>query len=303
MADDSECGTRIGRDRPSQAGKRASQGIIGLLRGAQMTDYFDTIRGILALKPIKASAKLVLIYLYDKQGGNGHSWPSIGKIQHACGLTRPTVAKALCDLRKAGLIQVSHPKKPSVRESNRYSVNLELVKESNQSTGKETEPVKNLNQLRTLTRTGKDSLPELVKNLNPNDSYNDPSNDPHTDSSSRDDSVRAALQLAVLLRDLILARQPKAREKRAKMADWARDIERLIHIDGHSPEEIEAVIQWCQADPFWQANIRSGKKLREKYDTLEAQMKRPARAADRRQCYDRDYTKQTSAYGTTIRVG
>jgi hypothetical protein len=274
-----------------------------------MTDYFDTIRAILGLRTITASGKLVLICLYDKQGGNGHSWPSMTAIQKACGLARSTVVAGLAELTKAGFISVTKAGKPSVRESNHYSVNLELVRKSNQSmpstgTKIEPEPVRNSDQLESnqsenRTRTGTKIGPELVRNSDPNVSYNDSLNGPNTNSSSHADSIR----LAVLLRDLILARQPKAREKRAKMDDWARDIDKLIRIDGHSPEEIEAVIRWCQADPFWQANIRSCKKLREKYDTLEDQMKRPARAAAGRQSYDRDYSKQTSAYGTTIRIG
>ena len=261
-----------------------------------MSDYFDTVRTILAARKIHPSAKLVLLFLYDKQGGNGHSWPSITTIEKGCGLTRPTVAKALTDLRKAGLIRVSRPKKPSVRESNRYSVDLELARKSNQSTGKETEPVKNFNQLKTLTRTGKESLPELVKNLNPNVSYNDSLNDPHTDSSSPADSIR----LATLLRDLILARQPKARERRSKMDDWADDIDKLIRIDGHDPQEIEAVVRWCQTDSFWKANIRSGWKLREKFDQLQDAMNQPARGASKERANGRDFSKLTSNIGTRI---
>lgn len=143
-----------------------------------MSDYFSSVRAILALPQIGSSPKVVLLYLFDRQGGNSHSWPSITAIENGCGLTRPTVAKALSDLRTAGLIEVSHPEKPSVSASNRYSVNMQLVKTLNRSTGKEAEPVKNLNQSKTLTGTGKDPLPELVKNLNPNESVNDSHNDP-----------------------------------------------------------------------------------------------------------------------------
>lgn len=49
---------------------------------------------------------------------------------------------------------------------------------------------------------------------------------------------------------------------------WAEDIEKIHRIDGYSWEKIVAVAKWSQEDNFWQQNIRSGKKLREKFDTL-----------------------------------
>ena len=54
---------------------------------------------------------------------------------------------------------------------------------------------------------------------------------------------------------------------------WADDIEKLIRIDQKSPETIREVILWAKSDNFWFSNIMSGKKLREKYETLYGQMK------------------------------
>jgi hypothetical protein len=123
--------------------------------------YFDTIREIIALPGLTAGARLILIYLFDKQGKNGHSWPSIETICRDCRLSRPTVVQAIKKLADSGNLTISHPKHPSIGNTNKYSVSL---------TGKESLPVKKLNQLRNDTSTGKESLPELVKNLNPNDS-------------------------------------------------------------------------------------------------------------------------------------
>ena len=60
----------------------------------------------------------------------------------------------------------------------------------------------------------------------------------------------------------------------ARLEAWAKDIERLQRIDGRSWEEIERVLKWAKHDSFWGANIISGKKFREKYPTLVAQMNR-----------------------------
>ena len=55
--------------------------------------------------------------------------------------------------------------------------------------------------------------------------------------------------------------------------NWAKDIDLLIRIDKKAPENIRQVILWVKTKGnFWFANICSGKKLREKYETLWAQM-------------------------------
>lgn len=89
-----------------------------------------------------------------------------------------------------------------------------------------------------------------------------------------------AHRLAELLRGCIVANHPTARCARddpALLPRWAREVERLLRVDGRSPPEVERVIRWCQADAFWRANILSPAKLRQKWDTLWLQMQRPNR--------------------------
>ncbi|MBN2243858.1 MAG: hypothetical protein JW793_14325 [Acidobacteria bacterium] len=85
-----------------------------------------------------------------------------------------------------------------------------------------------------------------------------------------------ARQLAAALRNAI-----KVRDKNAKAAhtenllQWAHDIDLLLRIDRRSPDEVGAVIAWCQKPGcFWGPNILSGRKLRDKFDTLIGQMQR-----------------------------
>jgi hypothetical protein len=51
---------------------------------------------------------------------------------------------------------------------------------------------------------------------------------------------------------------------------WWQACERLLRLDGYTPEQIEWMIRWATADEFWSANIRSMSKLREKFSTLKA---------------------------------
>lgn len=86
-----------------------------------------------------------------------------------------------------------------------------------------------------------------------------------------DDAVR----LATLLLEKSRVYDPKIAIGKDKqtIASWSRDIEKLIRIDKRTPEEVEAVISWCKSKGnFWIPNIMSGKKLREKFPTLFAQM-------------------------------
>ena len=78
------------------------------------------------------------------------------------------------------------------------------------------------------------------------------------------------VRLSKLLFDLIRQRDPKFKPR--KMQKWAVHIDRLIRCDNRSPPEIEAVIRWCQADGFWQSNILSTEKLREKFSQLFLKM-------------------------------
>lgn len=62
---------------------------------------------------------------------------------------------------------------------------------------------------------------------------------------------------------------------------WAKHVQRMREIDGHTHDEIQAVITWCQGDSFWRSNILSTEKLREQWEKLTAKMQgngaRPAR--------------------------
>lgn len=82
-----------------------------------------------------------------------------------------------------------------------------------------------------------------------------------------------AEELADLLYTLHLEVDSKYK---ADWKKWETDIEKIHRIDGRTYEEIERVIKWCKTpDNFWFPNICSGKKLREKFATLKAQMMQP----------------------------
>jgi hypothetical protein len=100
---------------------------------------------------------------------------------------------------------------------------------------------------------------------------------PILSSPSPKNSSTDALRLSGILGEMILKNNPGHRELSNGKRDivvrkWSADIDRLIRIDQKQPEEIERVICFVQSDKFWTPNIMSGKKLREKYETLKMQM-------------------------------
>lgn len=80
--------------------------------------------------------------------------------------------------------------------------------------------------------------------------------------------------LSELLLNLILERKGDLR--RPNLQRWAVHVDRMLRLDRRGPERIEAVIRWCQRDPFWQNNILGTGKLRAQFDRLELQMQQDA---------------------------
>lgn len=151
-----------------------------------------------------------------------------------------------------------------------------------------------------------DSLSKGINSVGIEDAY--PSNylDSDSDSNSDSDSIihsrnsdelpdepdesqepitvtmEQATTLAHLLEDLHKAEDP---QYQGKPDQWAKDIEKLIRLDKRGPDEVEKVLRWAKAPgSFWFPNVVSGRKLREKYPTLKAQMERdgPMRSTTQR---------------------
>lgn len=81
--------------------------------------------------------------------------------------------------------------------------------------------------------------------------------------------------LANFLYNKIANLNPKFKEPNLKI--WAKDIDKAMRIDSRTFDDLKECIDWIYSPngSFWQPNILSGKKLREKYDTISMQMKRP----------------------------
>jgi hypothetical protein len=105
-----------------------------------------------------------------------------------------------------------------------------------------------------------------------------------------------AKRLCNLLADLMVAngcKRPTIGQR------WLVEMDRLMRIDGRTPEQVERAIRWAQADPFWAANILSPAALRRQYERLRLQAKREREYERGRQRSGRPIERPTDATGTT----
>lgn len=88
----------------------------------------------------------------------------------------------------------------------------------------------------------------------------------HKEEEKESQPAEAAWRLSRFLFSKIQELDPKA--KKPALDKWAEDIDKLIRIDGRDEEEISSIISWTFDDGFWCKTILSGRKLREKFNTL-----------------------------------
>ncbi|MEG7877449.1 phage replisome organizer N-terminal domain-containing protein [Bacillus cereus group sp. Sample62] len=99
----------------------------------------------------------------------------------------------------------------------------------------------------------------------------DKEKDKKKEKTSRHKFETCDTNAAKYLFEMIKGNNPK--QKEPNLDSWANEFRLIRERDNREPQEIKDVIDWCQADAFWQGNILSPKKLREKFDQLTIQMK------------------------------
>jgi len=99
---------------------------------------------------------------------------------------------------------------------------------------------------------------------------------PQTSSAICVPEDTVAADLANLLADLI---EGNGSKRPSVTGRWVTAIDRMIRIDGRTPEQVENAMRWAQASDFWSANILSPDKLRKHYDRMRLQAQRDQNVA------------------------
>lgn len=115
--------------------------------------------------------------------------------------------------------------------------------------------------------------PEIYQDNNTsfNNTFNN-TNKEEGDTSSRKYSDEH-FRLATQLKNNLTNDFPKEMAK-ANLVKWADVIRLMEEKDNHTLEQIEYVINWLPSNEFWFGNIRSAKKLRDKFESLKFEIKK-----------------------------
>jgi len=89
---------------------------------------------------------------------------------------------------------------------------------------------------------------------------------------------REASRLASLLKAEILRNKCDYKITQAQERSWAVAADRMLRLDGRTPEVAADLIQWAQRDEFWMANVLSMDTFREKFDQLALKKSQQAKS-------------------------
>ena len=101
-----------------------------------------------------------------------------------------------------------------------------------------------------------------------------PQSQPKTEVMDLSTTLLSGIKVSEYLLSKIKANKPNF--KTPNLETWSKDIDLAIRIDNRTEHQLIGCINWIYSDQgsFWIPNIMSAKKLRNKFDTMEAQMMR-----------------------------
>ena len=210
-------------------------------------DWLNTIW----LTDLPPNAKYIACYLRKFMNSQQDmAWPSYARIQGETGLSSATVCKYLDILCDEGWImrQRGGPKVNSKYFATFPKQISTLIAKVPQEISTLGDEVGTLGAKAIGTLGAKDELNKVIKQVN----------------KHSDDHYEFAKLMALKIKNVI------PRSKPPNLDSWANDIRLLNEIDNIPMDEISRVFMWANQDSFWQTNIQSPKKLREKYPTLHS---------------------------------
>lgn len=214
----------------------------------------------------------------------GYCWATNSYFAELYNVTTTTISNWITKLEKQGHIHREIIYKKGSKEIEERRIYITPIKNNFNTPIKENfnTPIKNLgegikenfntpikenfkenNTLLNITSNTTSNI-ELQKNCNDKDNL-----------KFKEDSTEIAL--ARFMRNELLRIKPNSRVPNTdarSLQNWAQHIDYMIRLDKREPKEIAELFRWAQEDEFWCANVRSPRKLREKWDTLELQKDR-----------------------------
>ena len=189
---------------------------------------------------------------------------ALSQFEAATGIKKPNIHRALKALKDKNIIVIkkdyhrfiTYGFNKNYQKWKQLSKRIRVIKTDNGKLSKQITRglSKKINTIDTIT---KDTITKDTK-------YSRKSKKPTFDNQS------TPFQLSKYLFDLIEKRNPNF--KKPDLQSWAYEIDKMIRIDKRDPQNIGAVINWCQQNEFWQNNVLSTTKLRKQFDQLFLKM-------------------------------
>ncbi|MGG3734482.1 helix-turn-helix domain-containing protein [Heyndrickxia coagulans] len=210
-------------------------------------------------KDLNQGAKLLYGEITALSNEKGYCWAGNSYFAELYGKNKSTIARWIQQLEDKGYItrEIIYKKGSHEIESRHIKIRSEnaptLKNETTPSLKNETTP--------------------SLKNEIDNNTFINNTNNNIKDKCRKQvyDESSVYFRLANRLYERILENNPN--HKKPNLQKWANDVRLMMERDKRTEKQITYLIDWCQNDNFWKANILSTGKLREKFDQLIMQVK------------------------------
>ena len=204
-------------------------------------------------KRLKANEKLLYAEITALSNAKGYCYATNGYFAKLYEVSKTSISKWISNLQKVGYIKVTIKYKENSKEIEKRYINIS------------THPIEE--KLNTPIEE-KLNTPIEEKLIDNTTSFNTINNNKKVNQKNMENAERLAIYL--------LNNIKKVNDKFNKThTTWIEDIDKMLRLDKYSVEEVKSIIDWIYSDngKFWQSNILSGRKLREKSDQLIMLMK------------------------------
>ena len=223
-------------------------------------------KAIMRDRGLSGPAKLIYCYLASFAGSTGKAWPGVSLMTAELGMTKNTFYKYLKELKESGALRVEKQKNPD----GTFAGNVYYLEDQTREKKEDTAPcTKKPHTVQPDTVQPDTVNKDTISNSSKSNSIISNSSNKSEQSSYDEMTLDVANTMIQIMTDI----KPDSRIPR-NLKTWTQYIDYMIRLDKRTPNQIIELFRWAQNDSFWVANIRSPRKLREKWDTLDLQRNR-----------------------------
>lgn len=244
--------------------------------------YGFVYQNIMRNKTITPEAKSIYAYLASFAGNNEICYPGIELMMGELPMGRERFYKHMKILIDNGIVHKEQERNGSKFSRNIYSLNSfpDVTYNVLQQSENQTTEIPTTENQTTEIPIADDSTANInssninsLKTNSPNSIVDTADALPTTPKFS-DESFEMLCVNTIIQSCLDLYPNSKVPKTYAEKEKWAIEVDRMKRLDNRTEEEIRQALYFAINDSFWKQNIRSAKKLREKFETLIIQSKR-----------------------------